>query len=122
MKKKKVFKIPRGPKVKIIHKLKKKVLKITIPKKGRPKGSKNKAKNVVVTPDIQVKIDEVDKAVEVTPPEPQESIKLPDFLRIVDGESYFASNKGRLTNQEIVDNGLEFACTTGNVWNYKFKK
>ena len=41
-----------------------------------------------------------------------------DYLEPVEGHEYFASTKGRLTNDEIVDNNLKFACVTGSVWNY----
>lgn len=82
--------------------------KVTVPKvKGRPKGSKN-------------------KAIEVQPPIPAPDFEgairtLPSCLECLPGKSYFASKKGRLTNQEIIDNGLEFSHTIGSVWHYKFK-
>lgn len=79
-----------------------------------PEGSGNERVEV----EVDVIVMDVPKSGPVSDNAPEQ---LPDFLEIVDGQSYFASNKGRLTNQEIIDNRLEFDRVIGNVWHYKFK-
>ena len=51
---------------------------------------------------------------------PKADHSIPEFLEKVEGKDYLASNKGRLTNEEIMEHNLQFVCTTGSVWNYKF--
>ena len=100
-------------------KLKKNTMpEITVPKiskrERKPKEIAEKIVEETLIPKSEQKLVERVKRIE-------KLLELPLFLERIEGQDYFASNKGRLTNDEIMSNGLEFACTTGIIWNYRFK-